>query len=65
MVPVPNQTVPENPLVSVAHGCHQEETNTINEINTELRLGYPPLSGCGIEIWIRCSAPNTLDEDAQ
>ena len=29
-VPVLNQIVPENPLVSVVHVCHQEETNTSN-----------------------------------
>ena len=62
---MPNQTVPENPLVSVVHVCHQEETNTTDEINTKLRLGNLPRSGCGKEIWIRCSAPNTLDEDGQ
>ena len=62
---MPNQIVPENLLVSVVHVCHQEGTNTVNEINTRPRLGNPPRFGCGKEIWIRCSVPNTLDEDAQ
>ena len=62
---MPNQTVPENPLVSVVHVCHQEETTTINEIITEPRPRNAPRFGCGKEIWIRCSAPNTLGEDAQ
>ena len=63
-----NEIVLENLLVSVVRVCHQEETNAIvNEINTRsiMRLRNSPRFGCGREIWIHCSTPNTLDEDAQ